>query len=123
MNISYYFPTLGKVIGNLYYLRYVEIESDVMRERAIREDIYTRLLTSGQYWTVLHTDMDSPSVDVIRAFVETGAAGSIIAVYIPAEDRVIGESNELTNKLLRLLPGFINKKPHPLIELCYSDCL
>lgn len=49
MNVSYYFPILGEVIGNLYYLRYVMIESDIMRERAMREDIHTRFLKRGHF--------------------------------------------------------------------------
>ena len=105
MNIlSHYFPVISSIIDDNHYFKYILIEQDYGRNRAIQNDIHTRFIDSKMYISII--SKSKVEVDDILDFIGNPLRprANIIAMYNHETNTLYGECNPVDERRMKIRP-------------------
>jgi hypothetical protein len=102
--VTYYIPAIQAIFNETYYNRYAEIEYDISRNLAIKNDIHTRFIENNMYLAIL--SKSSLYVNEIVEFITNPIRSrtNILAIYNHETSTLYGDCSEDDAILLRAHP-------------------
>ncbi len=99
--LSHYFPAIPSIIDENHYFKYIHIEQDYSRNRAIQHDIHTRFIDSNMYISIISKSPIEMS-DILGKPLRPSA--NILAIFNHVNNTLYGDCSREDELRMRIRP-------------------